>query len=464
MKPFALFVVVLWCAVSVFAQDYKTVVVYKESGLRSNGSQMNNSGQVTGSFTSPSGNFHLFVWSKATGLQDLSTLGGSTSFNSAINDAGQISGQSDLPGDNATDAILWSKKLGMQDLGNLGGYFSNAGGVNSAGQVAGYSYIPGNQTTHAFFWTPADGMQDIGAGDGSAAGAINSNGQILGGVQDSPNHSYAFLWSKAGGFQLLIPPDSTYVYPLGLNDNGQVVGNYLSPQCQTELGCAFIWTPTGGFQFPTVNGSPIGAISQNATGAVLGYVPYPGYRAVLWTASGGGQDLGVLAGKTWSFPYSLNNKNEVLGVSCLSDGTHCKSFVWRPAQGLRAIPHTNTFKVFTQLNDAGQILGIVNYNETVLLSPWVHVKLASSQNPSKNGQNVTFTATVSSVEGAPKDGELMTFKAGKTVLGTAPLNAGAASVTTSSLVVGRHAITAIYGGDLNYDRSKSAAVQQVVTP
>ena len=116
------------------------------------------------------------------------------------------------------------------------------------------------------------------------------------------------------------------------------------------------------------------------------------------------------------------------------------------------------------MNDAGQIVGIVNYSRTVLLSPWVHVREVSSQNPSKMGQSVTFTARANSVEWAPKDGELVTFKTGKTVLGTAPLVAGVASLTTSSLVVGTHAVTAIYAGDVNYDSETSGALRQVVTP
>ena len=464
MKSLTLFVATLALALSATAQDYRTVEVHKESIVRPDCCQMNNSGQVTGStFDS---NVHLFRWSKTTKFQDLGTLGGSTSFNSAINDAGQIAGQADLSGDTATDAILWSPATGMQDLGNLGGYLAGAVALNNSGQVVGYSYTPGNHTTHAFFWAPSGGMQDIGAGDGSGANAINASGQVLGSQQDNQGHSYPFLWSQTSGLQYLTPPGSTGSTLTGINDSGLVIGNANRSDCAIDSGCGFTWTQAGGFQTLAMNGASVSALYVNASGAVVGFAGsnYSNQHAFLWTQSGGIQDLGVLPGKTSSFPYALNNKGEVLGVSCISDGTHCKSFVWRPGQGMKAILHSNSYKIFTQLNDAGQILGLFNYSQTVLLSPWVHVKLVSSQNPSKMGQSVTFTARANSVEGAPKDGELVTFKTGKTVLGTAPLVAGVASLTTSSLVVGTHAVTATYAGDVNYDSETSGALQQVVTP
>ena len=88
--------------------------------------------------------------------------------------------------------------------------------------------------------------------------------------------------------------------------------------------------------------------------------------------------------------------------------------------------------------------------------------LVSSLNPSLVGQAVTFTATVSSSAGAPPDGEIITFKNGSVVLGTAPLSAGKAQVTTSSLPAGIFTITASYPGDSNFAASTSLGLRQVV--
>ena len=466
MKPLAPFVVTLALAISAVAQDYRTAVVYNETNLRPGGSLLNNSGQVVGTKSYPDGS-HPFFWSKPTKLVDVGILGGIYNYGDGINDAGQVIADMDLPDQISHHAFFWGQSTGLQDVGTFGGTQSYPSGFNSSGQVVGWANLSGDLTGRAFLWTQLGGLQDIGAGDNSTAIAINASGQVLGASLDSQKNYFAFLWSQSSGLQLFQVPGATNTYLAGLSDSGQVVGNIYSSQCPLteEGGCAFVWTPGTGFQYPMLNGAPIHAISENALGAIVGIAgsdPNTGH-AVLWTPNGGAHDLGVLPGKSFSYPYALNNKGEVLGISCVNFTT-CKSFVWRPGQGMRAIPHTNQFKIFTQINDAGQIVGIVNYNQTVLLSPWVHVKLASSQNPSKLGQSVTFTAAASSVEGVPKDGELVTFKVGNRVLGSVPLVAGVATFTASSFAVGTHAVTATYAGDVNYDAQKSGALQQVVTP
>ena len=86
--------------------------------------------------------------------------------------------------------------------------------------------------------------------------------------------------------------------------------------------------------------------------------------------------------------------------------------------------------------------------------------LTSSLNPSQWGQSVTFTATVtpSTATGS------VTFLDGSTVLGTAALSGGVATLPTSTLAVGTHSITANYGGTLAINGSVSSpAVSQVVT-
>ena len=86
--------------------------------------------------------------------------------------------------------------------------------------------------------------------------------------------------------------------------------------------------------------------------------------------------------------------------------------------------------------------------------------LTSSANPSVYGQSVTFTATVAATSGTPTG--TVTFKDGSKKLGTGALNSGHATFTTTSLSVGTHAITAVYGGDGNCNGSPSPAVNQVV--
>jgi unsaturated chondroitin disaccharide hydrolase len=89
--------------------------------------------------------------------------------------------------------------------------------------------------------------------------------------------------------------------------------------------------------------------------------------------------------------------------------------------------------------------------------------LVSSANPSVSGQSVTFTTTVKPATSGTPSGTV-TFKDGTISLGTGTLRNGQAIMTRSTLTVGSHSITAIYGGDANFKGSTSAALTQVVNP
>ncbi|MFZ0216716.1 MAG: Ig-like domain repeat protein [Candidatus Dormiibacterota bacterium] len=93
--------------------------------------------------------------------------------------------------------------------------------------------------------------------------------------------------------------------------------------------------------------------------------------------------------------------------------------------------------------------------------------VTSSANPSTFGGSVTFTATVSAVSGVGTPTGTVTFEDGGTAIGTGSLSVAGgvdqATLTTSSLTAGRHAIVAVYGGDSNFiDSSSSPALEQVV--
>jgi len=87
--------------------------------------------------------------------------------------------------------------------------------------------------------------------------------------------------------------------------------------------------------------------------------------------------------------------------------------------------------------------------------------LTSSKNPAYSGGSVTFTAVVKGlVSGTPTG--TVTFMDGTTSLGTGTLNSGTATFTTTSLSVGSHSITAVYGGDTLDVGSTSLAVSETI--
>ena len=84
--------------------------------------------------------------------------------------------------------------------------------------------------------------------------------------------------------------------------------------------------------------------------------------------------------------------------------------------------------------------------------------VSSSASTLTHGHSVTFTATIT---GTGATGTV-TFKDGETILGSGTLSNGTATYTTSTLSVGSHAITAVYGGDADFAGSTSSAVDLTV--
>ncbi len=86
------------------------------------------------------------------------------------------------------------------------------------------------------------------------------------------------------------------------------------------------------------------------------------------------------------------------------------------------------------------------------------IELTSSQNPSAQGEPVTFTAAITATGTAPIGN--VTFKARNQVIGVVPVAGGTASVTLSSLPAGSTHVTAKFEGAGFVTRS--ASLEQVV--
>jgi probable HAF family extracellular repeat protein len=86
---------------------------------------------------------HALLWEGGKAI-DLGNLGG-TGYGDGImalnlNNHGQVIGSSDLQGDANFHGFLWTKQSGMQDLGTLPGDVNSAAiGINDSGQIVGVS-------------------------------------------------------------------------------------------------------------------------------------------------------------------------------------------------------------------------------------------------------------------------------------------------------------------------------------
>ena len=136
---------------------------------------------------------HAFLYSDGA-MQDLGTLGGSTSLAYSINSVGDVVGVAKTKDENY-NAFLYSDGA-MQGLGTLGGSWSTGSAINENGQITGSSSIAGNSATHAFLYS-GGGMQDLGSlvtpgHEWSYGAAINNSVRVVG-AAGAINYYYACL-------------------------------------------------------------------------------------------------------------------------------------------------------------------------------------------------------------------------------------------------------------------------------
>jgi uncharacterized repeat protein (TIGR01451 family) len=182
-----------------YVSSQGTLTPVSAGTLSVQGSAINDAGQITGQYTQIAGGFnaHAYILDKGV-LTDLGTLPGdaiSTGYD--INNKGQVAGVSISPSGQRR-AVLWSNGS-IVDLGGLPGYpQSYATGINDAGQVVGisssgtYPY-----TLRTFLWENGV-MTDIGSvGENSVVIGykINNAGQIVGNASGK-TPSNAFVWSN----------------------------------------------------------------------------------------------------------------------------------------------------------------------------------------------------------------------------------------------------------------------------
>jgi probable HAF family extracellular repeat protein/predicted outer membrane repeat protein len=256
----------------------------------------------------------------------LDTLGGERSYAYAINDSGQVVGQSSTS-DNQTRAFLWDKDNGMRNLGALeipGNpgqpyYYSCATGINNSGQVVGYSgYYDGPE--RAFLWENGQmfSLGTLGGRDSHATG-INNQGQTVGYSINSNGDRRAFLWHN-GIMQDIGTLEGRTTYAYGINDNGQVIG-----ESYTSNGYnAFIWDNGVMTNLGTIDQYGSVAKSINNSGQITGSItPEKSYirqEAVLWD-NNTITTLGYLdANDPTSYGHAINENGQIVGYSLLRIG------------------------------------------------------------------------------------------------------------------------------------------------
>src|SRR5262245_18957750 len=305
----------------------------------------------------------------------LPTLGGSPSRGNSINNNGLVAGYSSLAEDSRyRHAVIWSEE-GVVDLGTLGSAnrLKNSSVVwpvkNTNGVIVGISQTDapdpwGESWSCSAFFAAATStgykclgfvwqngvmqrLPTLGGTHGFASGA-NNHGQIIGWAENTvrdptcnPPQIFQFravIWGPHGTRiqELPLLPGDTSSAATAINDAGQVAG--ISGTCDVAIGGAtaahaVFWDEGVVTEIPNFGGKLFNtptAINEN--GDIAGFGDHVGdliTEAFFWSRDKGFVGLGFLPGHGFSEAFGINNRRQVVGLSCTAAVTDCRAFLWQ---------------------------------------------------------------------------------------------------------------------------------------
>jgi len=171
-----------------------------------------------------------FLWENGR-MRNLGTLGGHLGTVIALNNRGQVTGQSNLAGDAALHPFLWDHGV-LRDLGSLGGSFSVPHWMSETGIVVGESSLPGDDDYRAWVWKNGV-LTNLGSLDDdpcSRALGVNSLGQVVGdSFSDCDEMDRPWFWDGSGpiiDLNDLVPPHAGFHLrkPDFINERGEIAG------------------------------------------------------------------------------------------------------------------------------------------------------------------------------------------------------------------------------------------------
>ncbi|MCL5745253.1 MAG: PEP-CTERM sorting domain-containing protein [Acidobacteria bacterium] len=290
-------------------------------------------------------------------IVDLGDLGGMYGQARAINEQGQIVGESLLPGDGIVQhGFSWQAGT-LSDLGTLGGQNSRAVDINSNGTIAGWAQDASGFARPALWeGNRVVGLPTLGGSSGAAWG-LNDAGTAVGNAELSAGGFHAALWD-AGGVTDLGTLGGSYSVAYDLNDGGRAVGTAYDAVGQER---ASLWESGSAVDLGDLSGGRwTAARSINEAGEIILWGKPSGVaenHAVFWRGDAGSPvvDLGTFGGSE-SWAYGLNDQGFVVGWAGKADGTY-HAFVWDGAVMTDLGTLGGPFSSAYGINDQGTIVG-----------------------------------------------------------------------------------------------------------
>ena len=307
-------------------------------------------------------------------VSDLPGLGGTSNGGNSINDQTWVAGYARLP-NRDRHAALW-RNNSLTDLFTLGGPNSSVtwNVKNTSGIIVGISQTADPQllgeswSSAAFYSTPHNvgyinlgfvwqngqmrGLPNFPGGNNGFATGANNLGQVVGwaenGVHD-PNCCCTQVLQFRPAVWTLGPPDQIQDLPLiagdssgaatAINDHGQIVG--ISGICDQAVGRhtarhAVLWENGGVTDIGNLGANWWNTPTAiNQRGDVVGFAGDPAFpegdilHAFVWTRQHGIRPLAALPGHVDTEAYGINERRQVVGVSCDANFVDCRAVIWK---------------------------------------------------------------------------------------------------------------------------------------
>ena len=349
-------------------------------------------------------------------------------------------------------------------------------GVGGLNQPVSVSYSGRNSTVYGPSATAPTNAGDYTAsatfgGDLNHSGSSNSADFVINKsstttslTQDSPFTNYGQSVTFTATVASVLPGGGVPSGSVQFKDGPTIIGTVaLDGAGQAQLVTSSL--AVGGHSITATY-----AATSNYLGSVSGSVSHSVFQAgTTTTITGVNLSTPTVVGQSYTVSFTVTSADGTPSGSVLvSDGTNLCLGGLSGGSGSCVMPSTSVgVKTLTAqyLADSSYSSSSASASHTVNAANTT-TSVSSSLNPSISGNSVTFTATVTAT--APGSGTpagSVDFKDGATTIGTGTLNgSGVATFVTSSLTVGSHSITAVYGGNASYNTSTSGTVTQVVNP
>lgn len=287
-------------------------------------------------------------------VTDLGTLGGPTSVANAVNNVGQVVGESDVSA-TVSHPFLYTVSTGkMTDLSSVVGATAIVTGINDLGQMVGTIPTAGDDSsgdpiTRAFVYY--DGkvtLLPLPAGTQNSAGVgINDSGEIVATAESDPYGMYGmtntvgYIYTASTGKLVgSIPEPDQDVTALAINNSGQIFENSFNPEFKDSepVGVSELYSggklialplPTGTTATGPWFGSPIDILLGNTVAPydnAAGLPITPPASATFYTGTQAVALNDTLAAKSgWNLTVAtaINSSNLIVGQGTNAQGkTH----------------------------------------------------------------------------------------------------------------------------------------------